>query len=693
MEPKNERLLVVDNDASNLDTLARRLERYGFAVDRASSGGEALRHLDKTQVDLVLLNHHMPEPTGMEVLRRLRATHTSSELPVIMVTALNDTGTVVEALNIGANDYVTKPLDFEVALARIRAQLSRRAAEHELHHRDQRDAMAARGSNDGLWDWNLESNEIYYSRRWKGMLGCSDDEIDNSPAEWFSRIHPDDSNRVQHDLEAAISGSSDSFENEHRLQHKDLSWRWVLSRGKAIRTESGEPLRLAGSQTDVTESKIADPLTNLPNRNLFAERVANALAKSGREARYEFAVLLLDLDRFKVINDSLGRLIGDELLVGIARRLRGIDQKFAAMPARLSGDEFAILMDDVVGLYHVKKAAAWVQQSLAAPFSLEGRDVFCSVSIGIVLGPGDARTVEDILRDAETAMHRAKTLGGGRFEIFDNEMRKQAVARLELETDLRTSLAKGDFEVYYQPKVDLDNGHILGFEALVRWNHPRRGLTLPGEFIAVAEETGLIVPLGRFVLEQACHQLGAWQKEFPRVPPISMSVNVSFRQFRDTHLCENVERVLLEAGVDAGSLRIELTESVLMEDSAGAAQVLDRLKGIGVGLKIDDFGTGYSSLSYLCRLPFDTLKVDRSFVQDMAEGRDGLEIVKTVLALAAGLRLTVVAEGVETKEQAEQLRRLGCHYAQGFYFSRPVEAEAARRLLAGDPLPIEEAVH
>jgi diguanylate cyclase (GGDEF)-like protein/PAS domain S-box-containing protein len=541
-----------------------------------------------------------------------------------------------------------------------------------------------------LWDWNLESNEIYYSPRWKEMLGCSDHEIENSPAEWLSRIHPDDSNRVQQDLEAAISGMSDTFECEHRLHHKDSTWRWVQSRGKATRGESGKPLRLAGSHTDVTKSKMADPLTNLPNRTLFVERVGAALAKSGRQSRYAFAVLLLDIDRFKLINESLGHLVGDELLVGVARRLRDIDKQFAATLVRLGGDEFAILADDVAGPLQVKEAAAWVQRSLTPPFLLEGRDVICSVSIGIALGPGDASTVEDILRDAETAMYRAKTLGGGRFEIFDNEMRKQAVARMTLETDLRIALEKGDLEVHYQPKVNLDTGHVTGFEALVRWNHPRRGMTPPSDIIPVAEETGLIVPLGRFVLERACRQLGAWQKEYPRVPPLSMSVNVSFRQFRDSSLCEDVQRVLLESGINAGDLRLELTESVLMEDPAGAALILEKLKGIGVGLKIDDFGTGYSSLSYLCRLPFDTLKIDRSFVQDMGEGHDGAEIVKAVMSLATGLRLNVVAEGVETLEQAEQLRGLGCHYAQGFYFSKPVDADVAARLLARDPSFMEE---
>ncbi len=495
MELKTQRLLVVDDDPMNLDMFARRLEQHGYAVARASGGREALDYIHSHGVDLILLDHYMPEITGLEVLRELRRGYTASELPVIMVTAVSDANTTVEALNLGANDYITKPLDFAVALARIRGQLARRDAERELRGKDRRDALAARGSNDGLWDWDLETNEIYYSARWKEMLGFAEEEIDNSPAEWFSRIHPEDSNDVQHELETAISGLSESFESEHRLQHKDRTWRWVLTRGKATRGESGQPLRLAGSVTDVTESKVGDRLTNLPNRTSFSERVAAALTRSGREPRYAFAVLLLDIDRFKVINDSLGHLVGDELLVGVARRLRDIGESFPAMVARLGGDEFAVLVDDVASPLDATRVADWVQRAVSKSFPLEGRDVFCSLSIGIVMGPGDAMKVEDILRDADTAMYRAKALGGARHEVFDNEMRKRAVARLQLETDLRHGLQRSDFEVHYQPKVKLENEEVIGFEALVRWNHPRRGQLQPTEFIPLSEETGLIVIL------------------------------------------------------------------------------------------------------------------------------------------------------------------------------------------------------
>lgn len=685
MESKTERLLVVDGDPINADLLARRLERHGYAVARASSGREALEYLHLHGVDLMLLDDRMPEMTGLEVLECARRNYTASDLPVILFAAATDSNTMVQALNAGANDYITKPVDFAVALARIHAQLTRRAAERELRESDRRDALAARSSNDGFWDWNLETNEIYYSPRWKAMLGYAEDGIENDPAEWFSRIHPEDSNAVQHDLETAISGVTESFESEHRLQHKDKSWRWVLSRGRATLSADGKPLRLAGSQTDVTESKIADPLTNLPNRTLFSERVAASIGRSGRDPNYAFAVLLLDIDRFKVINDSLGHLVGDELLVGVGRRLREIRETFPATLARMGGDEFGILLDDVSGPRDAVMAADWVQKALAKPFPLEGRDVFCSVSIGIVAGPGDALKTEDILRDVETAMYRAKALGGARHEIFDNEMRRRALARLQLETDLRYALEHHDFEVYYQPKINLRTGHTIGFEALARWNHPLRGIVMPDEFIPIAEETGLIVPLGLWVLEQAAAQLRIWQAQFPRLVPLTMSVNVSSRQLRDEGLCEHVRRILEETRIDPGTMRLELTESILAADAPATVRILNRLKGIGVGLKIDDFGTGYSSLSYLCRLPFDTLKIDQSFVQELGRSGEASEIVKSVITLAGGLGLTVVAEGIETQAQADQLRALGCNYGQGFYFFRPMQPAAAEEMLAGEP--------
>ncbi|HLJ50650.1 MAG TPA: EAL domain-containing protein [Bryobacteraceae bacterium] len=673
------RLLVVDDDPLNLDMLARRLSRLGYKVESAENGPRALDLIASGSFDLLLLDHNMPGMSGLEVLVTLRRSYSPLDLPIIIVTAVSDSQTTVDALNAGANDYVTKPVDFEVLLARMRSQLARREAQARLHEGEQRDVMAARGSNDGFWDWDLQSNAMYLSARWKEILGYDPDEIEDSAAEWLSRIHPDDSNRVQYDLDTAITGVVEQFNSEHRLQHKDGSWRWVRSRAQTVRDSSGQPTHLAGTLIDITDSKIADPITNLPNRALLLERLAEAITRSGRESGYTFAVLLLDIDRFKVINDSLGHLVGDELLVGIASRLRTLTHEGSILIARLGGDEFAILLGHPARAEQVDQMGTALRELLSQPFRLEGRDVFCTLSIGAALGPGDAIRVEDLLRDADTAMYRAKALGGARIEIFDRDMRKRAVARLDLETDLRAAFANDDYEVYYQPKVNLGDGRITGFEALARWLHPRLGLIYPDQFIPLAEETGLIIPLGNWVLEQACRQLKSWQQRFPQTPPLTMSVNMSCRQFRDAGLVGNVERILKENDLEPSTLRLEITESVFIEDAEEAGRILELLKNVGVGLKIDDFGKGYSSLSYLCNLPFDTVKIDRAFVSCLPQ--NGSHIVDTVIRLAGALGMNVVAEGVETREQVELLQSLGCKYAQGYYFSEPVEASQIENML------------
>jgi predicted signal transduction protein with EAL and GGDEF domain len=369
------------------------------------------------------------------------------------------------------------------------------------------------------------------------------------------------------------------------------------------------------------------------------------------------------------------------MLVGISQRLRATSGP--AMVARFGGDEFAVLIDDRIGAEQVSSIGSAIQEAFLQPFLLRGREVFCTLSLGAAR-VSEAATAEDLLRDADTALHGAKTQGGGRLEIFHANMRKRAVARIELELDLHRSVDSHDFEVHYQPKICLFDNHVTGFEALVRWRHPRLGLLYPTDFISLAEQTGLIVPLGMWVLEQAARQIARWQEIFPRTPPLVMSVNLSCRQFLDPNLLADIRRVLSETGIAPHTLRLELTESVLIDDPQGAIRILDQLKGLGLGLKMDDFGTGYSSLNYLSRLPFDSIKIDRSFVDDLDKGSDR-EIVKAVVQLAGTLGMTVVAEGVETEAQLEVLRTLGCEYAQGYYFCKPASPEEIERRLSQSP--------
>ncbi|HJQ68102.1 MAG TPA: EAL domain-containing protein [Blastocatellia bacterium] len=585
------------------------------------------------------------------------------------------------------------------AMAHIELERSSRALEQALAERHQaiesltaseeRYTLVVRSGNDGLWDWNLQTNEIDFSPRWKSILGFGEHELGSLPDEWFSRIHLEDVERVQADITSHLLGFTPHFQSEHRLKTRDGSYRWVMSRGLAAWDANRGVYRMAGSMTDVTERKESeerllhnayhDVLTGLPNRALFMDRLQRSLDRAKDRQDYLFAVLFLDVDRFKVVNDSLGHQVGDQLLVAIARRLEGTLRP-GDMVARLGGDEFAIVLDHLKVSADATQAAERIQKELSAPFSLSGHEVFASVSIGIAMSLTPHDRPEDFIRNADTAMYRAKDQGRGRFEVFDKEMHARAIALLELETDLRRAITRNEFMVHYQPIVSLENWRIAGFEALLRWEHPERGFISPTKFIPVAEETGLIIPIGRWVLAEACKQLREWQQKYPSDPPLTVSVNLSGKQFSHPHLIEEISKILEETGLDARSLKIEITESAIIENIELATAILKQLKALGIRISLDDFGTGYSSLSYLHRFPIDTLKIDRSFVTRMNLPKNS-EIVHTIVTLAVNLGMDVIAEGVETREQVIHLTGLDCEYVQGYLLSKPVDGPAMEELI------------
>jgi diguanylate cyclase (GGDEF)-like protein/PAS domain S-box-containing protein len=687
------RVLIVDDNEMNRDMLARRLERKGYSV-RVAENARCLRErVQNEAVDLLLLDVEMPEISGLDALQSLRQFYSATELPIIMVTAKQQSEDIVKALDLGANDYLTKPVDFAVALARIRTQVSQVLAEKALRVSEERYALAAQGANDGLWDWNLQDNFIYFSPRWKTMLGYQENEIGNRPEEWMDRIHDADRERVKNEIDAHRKGITPHFESEIRIQHKDGGFRWVLSRGLAVRDASGNALRMAGSQTDITGGKLADALTGLPNRLLFLDRLERLFEHLKRNKNYLFAVMFLDLDGFKMINDSMGHAVGDQLLIGVANRLENclragdtvarIDQNFTI--ARLGGDEFTILLDRVKEPGDVESVAKRLMKVLTSSFNVDGKEIFTSASIGIALSNIGYDNSEDILRDADTAMYRAKSLGKARYEVFDVDMRASVIARLQLETDLRNGVNREEFRNYYQPIVSIGSGRIVGFEALLRWQHPIRGLVQPADFITVAEETGMIRELGWWSLREACRQTCSWNADRGDSSPLTISVNLSVKQLLQPNLATAIGDLLRDTGLAPSSLKLEITESAVMQDPAAAAEVLSQIKSLGIQLSIDDFGTGYSSLSYLHRFPLDTLKIDRSFTAEIDHGGDSMEIVRTILPMAKGLRLNVIAEGVENSEQLAILSNLQCEYAQGYYFSKPLNAVDAAALLESDP--------
>jgi diguanylate cyclase (GGDEF)-like protein len=423
-----------------------------------------------------------------------------------------------------------------------------------------------------------------------------------------------------------------------------------------------------------------DALTGLPNRALFMDRLAHAMKIAKRRKDYIYAVLFLDLDRFKVVNDSLGHIIGDQLLISFGRRLAASLRPHDTI-ARLGGDEFAILLEDINGLSNAAYIAERIGAEMAAPFSVGGHEVFVTGSIGIAIGAVEYEQPEQILRDADTAMYKAKSSGRGKVAVFEQGMHTHAVERLRLETDLRRAIERDEFVVFYQPIMSLKTNAVSGYEALVRWQHPERGLLNPGDFVQMAEETGMIVFIDRIVLREACRQMQEWLMQFPGIGLAFMSVNMSNKQLAQPDLVEHVARTLRETGLDPAALKLEITENVIIENPEETAAMLSRLKGLGVRLYIDDFGTGYSSLSYLHRLPIDGLKIDRSFIKRMGDHGENQQIVKTILLLARDMNIEVIAEGLETARQLEQVRALQCDYVQGYLFSKPVGSSQARAFL------------
>lgn len=559
----------------------------------------------------------------------------------------------------------------------------RKRIETALRESEERYALAALAANDGLWDLNIKTQEIYFSPRWKTMLGYEESEIENRPEEWFNRLHPEDLERVQTELAVHIEGGTAQFQSEYRMLHKDGQYHWFHSRGIAVKDSEGQVYRMAGSHTDITERKQAeaqllynafhDALTGLSNRALFMDRLGHALKIAQRRSDYVLAVLFLDLDRFKVINDSLGHQAGDQLLIALVSRLQPCVRAGDTV-ARLGGDEFAILLEDIKTVDAAIEVGDRIRQQFQSPFNLNGQEVFTSVSIGIALSRSDCSSPVELLRDADIAMYHAKTQKSC-CVVFDSTMHDRAVTILQLENDLRRAISTSEFKLYYQPIVELTSGEVSGFEALIRWQHPERGWISPGDFIPVAEETGVIISIGYWVLREACRQLHSWHQRFATSPPLTMSVNLSARQFKELDLLEKIQTILLETGIDPSTLKLEITESVIMENAETAISVLTQLKKLGIKIYIDDFGTGYSSLSYLHRFPIDALKIDQSFISRMCVDNESAEIVQTIINLARNLNIGIVAEGVETLEQQERLNTMNHSngLGQGYYFSRPLD--------------------
>ena len=681
-------VLVVDDERINREILSRMLSGNGHNVLTADSGKAALERLEEQLPDLILLDVIMSGMSGRDVLKEIRSRYPDSTLPVIMVATEADRENVIRAFEEGANDCLLMPLDSQITLARISLQLKLSHTLSQLKRSQERYALAAQGSRIGLWDWDVAHRQIFLSARWKEMLGYSDTDLDSCVDSWFERIHVEDREQFTELLGSRSSLEQGRFETEIRMRHRDGTFRWMFCSGVVQSDADGIPRRLAGSLADVTAAKVRDVLTGLPNRLLFEEQLNRVLHLD--RATFGFsAILFLDLDNFKLVNDSLGHDAGDLLLCSVAKKLESCLRQTDVVArnqskwsiARHGGDEFTVLLHCLQNPIHAEIVAERIIAALSEPFAVGVHEVAVGVSIGIAYGGGDEKSAADAIREADTAMYYAKTSGRGGYRIFDPEMQTVASARLALECDLRQAIKSHQFYLEYQPIVRLATGRVEGFEALCRWKHPRGERIGPDVFVPVIESLGLIGRLGRIVLEMACDQVQEWNRNRAADDLVSVTVNYSSGEFGQPLFRNDLLMTVARAGIDPRILRIEVTESTLMQKPELVEQVISELRDAGIRIGIDDFGTGYSSLAYLHRLPLDLLKIDKSFVRNMHTCSETRAIVRTIITLAQSLNLDIVAEGVETPEQQRLLFEMGSTHAQGYLYSKPIPGDAVEGFL------------
>lgn len=695
-EPLN--LLVVDDDEEDYlitaETLAGQ-DRARFHVEWRRNFADGLAAIREARHDVYLIDYQLGAHTGLELVRQGFAARRPA--PVLMLTGQADYEIDLEASALGVTDYLLKqdlaPLSLERS---IRYAVSQHQAVQSLMRSEERYALAVRAANDGIWDWDLATNTIYLSPRWYEILGLEDPGVERDPEALLDTVHPDDVAELRTALRDHLAGVSPHLLSEHRMRHADGTWLWVRSRGLAIRDETGVATRIAGSLSDIAarraaETRLAhdafhDELTGLPNRALFMDRTDQLIARSAREPAEGFAVLFLDIDRFKLVNDSLNHTAGDMLLCALAGRMTAALRPSDTV-ARIGGDEFTILLDRLEDVAQVTRAAERLVESLSQPFDIQDHELFVTASIGIALSERNTSAAE-LISNADIAMYQAKHNGRAGYAVFDASMRQRQVSRLTHHNELRHAVEARMLGVVYQPIIDLRSGAIRGLEALVRWPAGWPALA-PPEFVSIAEEIGLIGALGTHVLRAATSTLSRWRQTGLVAEDVHMSVNLSARQLDDADLASQICDALAAAKLPHDALRIELTESTLMTEPKWPG-ILDQLAGQGIGLHLDDFGTGYSSLGALHRIPVNALKIDRTFTAAMDAVANGSDvIVRSIIALAHSLGLEVIAEGIESTDQLRHLQELGCEFGQGYLFARPLPADGAAALIADwDPAQI-----
>lgn len=647
-----------------------------YSIKHAGNMRDGMNLLNYEVFDLILLDLTLPDSEGINTFFHMRQSYPG--LPIVVLTGQDDETTATETVKNGAQDYLVKGHVDSYWLDRsIRYSIQRKQIEDALRASEERYALAAQGSQDGLWDWSLEENELYLSDRWKEMIGYESGEISNNIESWFDRVHHEDIDKLKEALNQHIQ-SDYPLAVEYRIQHKDGSFLWMLCRGAAVRYDDGKAYRIAGSQTDITTLRAYDPLTGLPNRFVLQERITTAVERKNREPGYGFALIQINLQRFTVINESLGHSVGDRILRLFSSRLEECIRS-EDMLARIGGDEFAIFLDNILLETQLQQISGNILQAVSSPFRIGERELLLNVSGGAVIAEDNLSPVQ-ILQNLTTALLGAKKRGGNYIELFDPENGTTADDELRITSDLRAAINSNRLEIYYQPQLDIQSGGIVGAEALIRWHHHSMGFIRPDRFVYLAEQTGLIHPLGDWIFQRVCQEIHDLIVSDIKTVPIA--INLSPLQFQQGDLGQKISSYLNKFNLSPAHIELEITESKAMDNLDRTIETLRKLEATGFSIAIDDFGTGYSSLSYLKRFPIKKLKIDRSFVSELPENQDDIAMIKAMIGMAKGLRLKTIAEGVETEEQLNLLKENNCDYLQGYYYSKPLPYQEFKTFLA-----------
>jgi diguanylate cyclase (GGDEF)-like protein/PAS domain S-box-containing protein len=719
------KILVVDDQPENLHLLADALSGEAYEVKGVINGAMALMVAKTVIPDLILLDVVMPGLNGYEVCAQLKADQVTEKIPIIFLSASNDAVDRVKALSVGGVDYINKPFQVDEVLLRIQNQLKLQAAQqeilrfnvdleqriqertaqletanqelkHEIEEREQLTQLLQDSEEklesilnsleEVVWSADVATNQLLFlNPAAQEVYGRPVEELLAYPDLRLASIHPDDRDRVQ----LSLASNTQIIDIEYRVVQPRGEIRWVWERSRLISNSSGDSRR-DGIISDITDRKQVeadlsyeakhDSLTGLPNRAAFLDCIERAINQRQVNPADLFGILFIDLDRFKIVNDSLGHQVGDELLIKVAKILTECarQQDFVA---RLGGDEFTIVLHQIQAIEDAQRIAQRINEQLATPFQLQGNTVFTSASIGIVIADAEYQDGAELLRNADLAMYRAKSLGKARHEVFNQAMYAETKELLTLETDLRQAIVQNQFILHYQPIIFLNTDSLYGFEALLRWNHPTKGLVYPDKFLRIAEETGLITAISELVLHQACQQMSDWQSRYPTSANLKISVNLASQQIKEPNFLATLDRAIAHSHLSGECLHLEIKETMLMDDKSETLALFQQIQSRGISLDIDDFGTGCLSLQHLKRFPINMLKIDKSFTHGMLQDRESFEIVKMIIALARSLKIGIIVEGVENLKQLKVLKTLNCELGQGYLFSQPLDYESAEIFL------------